>query len=108
MAAWTRVWQAEAPCQDAMHQPASANKGGGAGDGHVRQHCGRRWCEAEAAQQEATQQPVGTQEANGRRGASGLEAMGHQEAEVARQEAEAARREEEVPQEATRQPIGAN
>ena len=42
------------------------------------------------------------QEANGRRGASGLKATGHQDEEVARQgEAEAARQEEEVPKEAT-------
>ena len=41
------------------------------------------------------------QEANGRRGASGLKAMGRQDAEVARQEAEAVRQEEGVPQEAT-------
>ena len=41
------------------------------------------------------------QEANGRRGASGLKATGRKDAEVARQEAEAARQEEEVPQEAT-------
>ena len=41
------------------------------------------------------------QEANGRRGASGLKAMGRQDAEVACQEAEAARQEEEVLQEAT-------
>ena len=79
---------------------------GGVEDGHVRRHRDERWREAEAVQREATRQPVGIQEANGRRGVSGLEATGRQEAEVARQEAEAARQEEEVPQEATQQPVG--
>ena len=64
---------------------------------------------AEASRQEATGQPVGIQEANERtRGASGQEATGRQEAEVARQEAEAVHQEEEVLQKATRQPTGAN
>ena len=107
MAVWTRVWEAEAPCQDATQQPAGANKGGGVEDGHVRRHRDEMWLEAEAVRREATRQPVGIQEANRRRGASGLEATGRQEAEVARQEAEAARQEEEeVPHEATQQPVG--
>jgi hypothetical protein len=62
-----------APCQDATQQPASANKGGGVEDGHVRRQRDKRWRKAEAARQEATQQPVGKQEAKGRRGASGQE-----------------------------------
>jgi hypothetical protein len=94
-------------CVKMQHSNQPVQTRGGVEDGHVRRHRDKRWREAEAVRQEATRQPVGKQETNRRRGASGLEASGRQEAEGASQEAEAARQEEEVLQETTRQPVGA-